>query len=138
MKIESPKESDVVFYSQFPSYKLVNKGWFDEYIYISSSDIKCKLEITELQKKYFQYAERSEYKGCGIELSFSEFKDMLNENCKYCGDLAGTIDRIDSNGCYSKDNVQPLCRKCNFMKYTYSEEEFKEHIKKVYTFLFIK
>lgn len=135
MKIELPTQEQMEFYSQFKSYKLVNKDKYNEYINIQTSDIQSVIELTELQRKYIQIAERSVEKGCMVEFTFEQYKTMLLKPCVYCGETSQTIDRINSKGCYSLNNIQQTCIKCNFMKYTLSDSMFREHVKKIHLHL---
>ena len=42
-----------------------------------------------------------------------------------------SIDRIDSNKGYSRDNIQLVYPKINMMKFTYSQDEFIDLCKRV-------
>ena len=67
-------------------------------------------------------------------LSRIEFRELVtNQSCTYCGtDCHIGIDRIDSAQGYSKGNVAPCCKFCNWAKSVYTIEEFKEWIVRVY------
>lgn len=132
MKIEQPTIEQIDFYSIFPSFKLVNKGKHGEYINVKSTDIQSVINLTELQRKYIKIAERAIEKGCFIEFTFKQYQEFLSKPCVYCGDNSESIDRINSKGCYTIDNVQQTCKKCNFMKYILSDEEFKAQVVKIY------
>ena len=55
-----------------------------------------------------------------------------NDVCKFCGSSDNlTIDRINSNRCYSSSNVQVLCFKCNRMKHTLSETTLFKHFQRL-------
>ncbi len=131
MRIDNPTPEDKEFYSTFKTYKLVHKGGYNEYISIYTSDIRSALEFDIIGRKYLSYLDRAVEKNCAFELSFSQFKAILSQNCVYCGELGETIDRIDSKGCYTLDNIQACCKACNFMKYTSSEESFLSQVKKI-------
>jgi len=135
MKIELPTREQIEFYSKFPSFKIINKGKYNEYISLKTSDIQSVIELTELQRKYISLCERSVEKGCITELSFETYKDMLSKPCAYCGDKSYSIDRIDSEKCYLLNNIQQTCTKCNMMKYILSDKDFKEHIFKIYNYI---
>jgi hypothetical protein len=44
------------------------------------------------------------------------FFEKMKDGCFYCGDLADTIDRIDSNIGHTPDNCMGCCQPCNFSK----------------------
>lgn len=73
-----------------------------------------------------------------------ELKEKQNNKCKYTGvDLVWkvgssyyqtSIDRIDSNKTYTKDNIQLVCFWANMAKSDLCEKEFIEMIKNVYNY----
>lgn len=80
-------------------------------------------------------------------LSKEEFRILTSQNCIYCGIkplniiksktcygeyIYNGIDRIDNNIGYTTDNVVPCCEICNIMKMALSQEEFLNHIKRIY------
>lgn len=138
MKIELPTSEQIQFYSQFKSFKLVNKGKYNEYLEVKTSDVQSIMSLTELQRKYIEVAERALSKGCSIGFTFKEYIEMLGKPCVYCGNPSESIDRINSKGCYTLNNVQQTCKMCNFMKYTYSDKDFKDQVRRIYTHLIKK
>lgn len=67
-----------------------------------------------------------------FSLSIEQFEKILDCSCNYCGtNKLISIDRIDSSKGYFMENCQSLCAVCNFMKSSYTEEVFFNHIKKV-------
>ena len=80
-------------------------------------------------------------KGRGLNISLTEeqIKDLLKQDCYYCGQHnANGIDRIDSNGDYTIDNVVPCCGVCNVMKNKFSLNVFLDKINKIYKRFFIE
>lgn len=76
-----------------------------------------------------KYRKDSEYRGIIFSLSESEFRQLTQGNCFYCGivpaqvwDAPGGdytyngIDRMDSDGHYTVENCVSCCWKCNEMK----------------------
>lgn len=138
----------------------VNTG---KIIYTSGSYLTGRQNIIEnnteeLQLGLKKYLYRS-YKDGAVnrkhkfELTFEEFKNIISQNCHYCGSEPqeatskmlikrgntrmptikyNGIDRIDPTKDYTIDNCVPCCRKCNYMKHVLQEKEFFEHIKKIY------
>lgn len=83
--------------------------------------------------KFQAYITRSEKKGFPFQLTKSDFQALLEDCCCYCGKCpGGTVDRIDSKAGYTTSNSQPACFRCNVMKYTFSDQEFRNHINKIY------
>ena len=83
-------------------------------------------------------------------LKFEEFIKITKQNCSYCGDqpyqkkifknfnngnfyIGNGIDRIDSDIGYVYNNCVPCCTKCNRAKNDMNVENFKKHIKEIYT-----
>ena len=99
-------------------------------------------------------------RGIDWNLTFSEALSLSRQPCFYCGcDPIGIVkderyrkgkivktsdtvirwnglDRIDSKGGYSPDNVVPCCRHCNVAKSDRTIEEFMEWSKNLYGNLF--
>jgi len=103
--------------------------------------------VANLNYKYLSYRARSKKHGIPFEISKKEFKEIIDQNCYYCGGkpemphthrsynglyISNGIDRINSQKGYIKGNVVPCCKLCNTMKSNLSEEEFINHIKKIY------
>lgn len=83
--------------------------------------------------KYHKYKESARSKGYVFELNFDSFKLVYNQSCHYCGkERSKGIDRIDSNGGYSMNNILPCCRTCNVMKMAHSYDDFLKHIAVIY------
>lgn len=74
------------------------------------------------------------------------FEQLTSSRCHYCGCdpskkfktrtsnghyLYNGLDRKNSKGDYSTENVVPCCRTCNFAKRDMSYEEFLQHIAKI-------
>lgn len=78
-------------------------------------------------------------RGIEYHLTKQQVREITSSNCHYCGvapykvythhNCVGEwvhngIDRIDSSGHYTEDNVVPCCEICNKAKGVYSEEDF--------------
>lgn len=92
------------------------------------------------------YKDASKRRAIIFELSERLFRDLVKQNCFYCGSeplqkiaLSGRngsytyngIDRRDSNAGYTFENSVPCCGVCNWMKRTASVEEFIQACQKV-------
>lgn len=110
---------------------------------------------TTLYKNYKRHAiDRS----LVFEITLEEFEVITQRDCYYCGvapiqisksannrlvekGLASKdtgnyiyngIDRLDNKRGYTIDNIVSCCKMCNHAKKTYTEDEFREWIKRVY------
>lgn len=95
-----------------------------------------------LRELYREYKSTSRKRGHGFDLTETEFRDLIQLPCGYCGakpnrvrvSRRGTgkfrytgIDRIDNTVGYMKGNVIPCCTTCNFWKKASTREEFLLH-----------
>jgi len=77
-------------------------------------------------------------RGVELNIDIDDWKELMDDYvCSYCGDdvskeTGGGLDRVDNNVGYEKDNLKVCCKICNSMKSTLSEEEFRNHIVKIY------
>lgn len=79
-------------------------------------------------------------RGLEFKLSQSEFQDLIESDCFYCGSPPNQvskgvvyqgIDRVDSTKGYVPGNVVPCCKFCNWGKNTLSQKEFFDHVLKI-------
>lgn len=101
---------------------------------------------SEVNYLIYQYKRDASYVNRGFYLSRKVFKKLIRNNCYYCNSkpnscfnkhkkkrfLYNGIDRVNSNRGYYKDNCVSCCYKCNFAKHKMTEQDFKEHIIKIY------
>lgn len=87
---------------------------------------------------YSTWARRRDYE---FSLTREQFGRIVILDCHYCGASPSIhlkrpgiyrgevringIDRVDNNLGYTLDNIVPCCKRCNKMKQTYTETEFK-------------
>lgn len=90
---------------------------------------------------YKDYKRRAKRKNIPFDLTPKDFKGITQRTCFYCGapprnenkvksgsyQYSG-IDRIDSTGGYTPDNIISCCFQCNRMKGTIPQKEFKNHL----------
>lgn len=94
---------------------------------------------------YFDYRNRAKKNGLEFCLNKDDFKKLILNECYYCKKsysnckkrqgnelMYNGIDRIDNTKGYILENVRTCCTMCNTMKMNYTEEEFKDHIEKLY------
>jgi len=84
--------------------------------------------------KYKEYRDNAKRRGFIFNITLDEFTKLLNEPCYYCGEKSDGLDRLDSLIGYLIDNIVPCCSMCNFMKQTYTEEEFVNQCMKIANF----
>jgi hypothetical protein len=113
--------------------------------------------VASAKSVYNSYKNKCKRKGILFDITFKDFIKITSSNCYYCdspprhsysetfkrGIRAGLkkvngtykyngIDRIDSNGGYTKDNMNPCCRYCNFAKLDRTKEDFYLWVEKLY------
>jgi len=54
----------------------------------------------------------------GFDLTVDFVRELISKGCKYCGDtnLQMSVDRIDNNLAHTKENVNPACIRCNYVR----------------------
>lgn len=118
-----------------------------------------------LNSRLHSYKSGADKRGLEWGLNYEDFAAITAQDCTYCGSKArklnyfenapslqkespnrdwskytinfNGIDRVDSSEGYYPDNCVPCCTYCNRAKSDLSYEEFKKHIQKVYTWLFL-
>lgn len=97
------------------------------------------------RRAFGMYARQAKSRSLSFELTFEQFKDMVTENCFYCGvepransyssessvsvPMTG-VDRLDSSLGYSPDNCVPCCGTCNKAKLDRTPQEFIDWIRR--------
>jgi len=105
--------------------------------------------VAAFNKLLVNYRARARRAGMEFSLTKEEFRELTQRDCHYCGIAPGTtivcaestggyvyngLDRIDSSGGYTPDNVVPCCTMCNRAKRDYSEGEFLSWVKRLVRF----
>jgi hypothetical protein len=111
---------------------------------------KKPLGVASFNAKYASYVQRAKRhkKELAFELTKEEFKNIITQQCHYCGCegsegflpkpntngifKSNGIDRIDSSLGYVSANCVPCCTICNKMKLDLSYDEFINHVKRIY------
>lgn len=73
---------------------------------------------------------RAAKRGQEFSLTRAEFDAVRKSPCEMCGHCEGpnSVDRINSEGGYTSDNVQALCIICNQIKSNFDNGELLSHI----------
>lgn len=97
-------------------------------------------KINKMPSRRFANMKKSaKRRGLEIEITLDDWKNMMEEaeyECTYCGDdvkesSGGSLDRVDNEVGYVKENVEVCCGNCNHMKRHLGVEEFIMHVKKI-------
>lgn len=88
---------------------------------------------SEPKGKFSKYKMSAKAHNRDFELTFDEFRNLVLDNCYYCGDVGGGIDRVDSSKGYILSNCVPCCTQCNSGKMQYSSQRFIELCHRVAT-----
>lgn len=105
-------------------YRKNNKETHSEYQREYKKSLKCR---------FADYRKSARVRKIQFTLLIEDLGNMVGKECYYCGEPFDIIriDRLDSNGSYSKENIVPCCKICNSMKWYYSEQEFITQCQKV-------
>lgn len=102
------------FYSRMKSCaKLRNYSW--------------NLSIKFLWELFIKQNKKCALSGINIEMPF-HIRQLHDKN----NDKLASLDRIDNNKGYTKDNVQWVCKRINYMKHTQKQEEFLKLVSIIY------
>lgn len=85
--------------------------------------------------KYDKYRRTSLSNNREFTLTLEEFENLITQDCIWCKEQGGGIDRIDNNVGYILSNCSSCCSSCNYMRGSLTVEEFKEKVKKIYSYL---
>lgn len=104
--------------------------------------------VASMRNTMSNYKVGAEKRGLEWSLSEEQFKEITQKDCHYCGAKPNNnskgshgnngnyvyngLDRIDNFKGYTKDNIVPCCKTCNFAKGDLTLQEFKDWIRKVY------
>ncbi len=67
-----------------------------------------------------------------FDLTFEQFRSLINSPCYYCGDMKSRgVDRFDNTKGYSVKNSVPCCSSCNEMKMDSVYEKWIVQMKKI-------
>lgn len=99
-----------------------------------------------------RYKENAKVRGILMLLTDDQLTFLFKQPCYYCGVapnatvkqpgldgnfLHNGIDRIDNSLPYTIENAVACCSFCNHAKYTHTEEEFREWVRRTYEYMFL-
>lgn len=110
-----------------------------------------RLQLGEASRNrlYYRYKKEAELRKVKFKLSIKQAILFFKGDCRYCGVkptqvahaenmygayLYNGIDRKDNSIGYIINNCVSCCGTCNHMKHILGEEEFLEHIKRIYNY----
>lgn len=103
--------------------------------------------LGEKRRVYLTYKNNARTRNLNFNLSEEEFYEIITKSCYYCGKepyvhngkprngapfIRTGIDRIFSTKGYNIDNTISCCTDCNWMKKDTPQQEFINHIEKIY------
>lgn len=86
-----------------------------------------------LPERWRAYKKGAAKRGLEFTLTLKEFSAFWQAPCTYCTDDIKTIglDRMNNRIGYTKTNVAPCCKICNYMKQGLSQDEFIERCARI-------
>lgn len=94
----------------------------------------CSISDTyNIRQSYYSYRYRCPKRGLEFDLKYEEFEKAYEAPCYFCNDTFDSVgfSRKDMSKGYTKDNVVPSCKQCNFHKKNKNINEFLEWCKKI-------
>jgi hypothetical protein len=103
-------------------------------------------ELVGFNILFDSYKRNAKNKNLRFNLKEESFKNLISDNCFYCGKEPNTrlnkvknrefyyngIDRKNNSIGYEESNVVACCRDCNFKKSNLDSEQFIKWVKAVY------
>jgi len=115
------------------------KNWRDNNPDKVQQNNEAKINSYDLQ--YNVYKRSAELKQLDFDITLEEFKEIVNQPCKYCGVIRdrGTaqfngIDRDDSGIGYLNGNCVSCCTMCNYIKKTLNGIIFIKRVEHILTY----
>jgi len=94
----------------------------------ASFQARAKRAKTDPHAKWGAFKAQAKHRGIAVSITEHAYSGIVKQPCLYCGsgdkrELRG-LDRVDSDGAYSSENVVSCCSTCNFMKRSMPLREF--------------
>jgi len=118
-------------------YKVTNAHVIKANYNNKKDDLNFKLQRKSQQStpqgKYVSYKSKAKQRNIPFELTLSDFQNLYQTLCEYCGEKIETIgiDRVDNTLGYTLDNIKSCCNICNKIKRNFTLEQFNSHITKI-------
>ncbi len=95
-----------------------------------------KIFESTLSRKISNFIQDAKKRQIGLFLDYEQIGKLMQSACNYCGDSStyNGLDRVNSSMEYTKENVVPCCKFCNWGKNTMTSEQFINHCKKIVVF----
>ena len=92
--------------------------------------------VLTINGAYASYKANAKRRKKEFDLTLEQFASHWKQSCVYCGSEIETIglDRIDNTLGYTVDNTVPCCSVCNYIKFVYSDETFRDHVATIVAF----
>lgn len=108
----------------------------DRYYYLKRRDYWAKRyekskSKSDIAKKYAQVKINAKRRGIDFQISKAQYEAALKSACYLCENQATGLDRLNSDGPYSIENVLPCCAVCNRMKLNHALPYFLNHLKMI-------
>ena len=90
---------------------------------------------SKINTSYVSYKKSCTKRNIKLNISETEYTNILTYPCNYCGCFnqgANGIDRIYSELHYEIDNIVPCCKTCNLLKGPLTLLQFKQKLKNIY------
>lgn len=123
---------------QKKKYNQEHKKQIKEYHQKYKKTEKCKEQKRKYKNtikfKYGKYKQRATKKQIEFKITLKDFSKIFGKKCRYCNieNKNNGIDRVDNKEGYTKDNMCPCCKICNFMKSNNTKNFFINHCKRIY------
>lgn len=97
-------------------------------------------------KLYYTYKRLAEHRNLTFEINFEYFLEVTQQSCFYCGIepkqsykyrntasefIYNGIDRKNNSMGYTKSNILPCCKACNYGKHDMPFDEWILHLKRI-------
>jgi len=117
----------------------------------SYKQLKTPMGVASMRNTMHNYKVGAKKRGLEWDLTEEQFEEITQQDCYYCGAkpnnnskgnhgnngnyIYNGLDRIDNFKGYTKDNIVPCCKTCNFAKRDLTIQEFKDWTLDLYMYI---